>query len=188
MDFQITQLFDQFDKIHILSDECKMMIMRLIKIEQLKKNEQWLRHGQICRRMAFVQKGMLVACYYHKANRVSCQIIREGDLCISPASFFQQTPSEQSIEAIEETIVFSLDNHMVRDICRRHPEFRIITETYLQNLLIVWDQFSPASRIIDSKNRFNWIKKNFPDVVNRVPKSHLGPFMGMAPGTLYRFK
>ena len=188
MDFQITQLFDQFDIMHILSDECKMMIMRSIKIEQVRRYAQWLKIGQICRRMAFVQKGMFVACYYHNANRVSCQIIREGELCIAPASFFQQTPSEQSIEAIEDSVVFSIDSHTVRDINRLHPEFRIITETYLQNLLIAWDQLSPTARIIDAQNRFNWLKSNFPEVLYRVPKSYLSSFMGLSSRTLYKLK
>src|SRR4051812_15242581 len=83
------------------------------------KREYFLKAGHVCRNIYFITSG-LVRCYYHKGDTEVCSwFMKEGDLMISVESFYSQTASYESIQAIEDCEVYSADyfdlQHLYKD-------------------------------------------------------------------------
>lgn len=188
MQLDVTPLFHQFDLIHPLSDECKIMVMKALKPEKIQPRKKWLRDGDMCRKLAFVQSGLLTAYCRYKDQELSCQVIRPGGLCISARSFFEQEPSQFSIEAIHESKLLCLDVDSIRNIYRAHPDFRIITHAYLQKLLSSWEHFLPMPKILWQKDRILWAREYDPDLLDKIPGIYAASFFGMSRDTFYKLR
>lgn len=171
-----------------LSDTLKEHLSKVIKEKKLARGEHLLLKGQTCEFMSFVETGLL-RCYSVKDDKQICTwFMREGDLTTSVESFFGQTPSLESVQAIEPTHVYYITYKELEYIYDHFMEFnyngRILTQYYYR----LSEQRAFSIRMQTAEERYQYLLNNHPELVKRVPNKYLASYLGMDPSTLSRAK
>jgi CRP-like cAMP-binding protein len=105
----MTDFIAFLNSIYKISPDLNDHLTSVLKERVVLKKEYLLKAGHVCKTIWFIKKG-LVRCFYHRdAVEVCSWFMKEGDFVISVESFFNQKPSIESIQALEETEVYYLD-------------------------------------------------------------------------------
>jgi CRP-like cAMP-binding protein len=182
------KLLEYLNSVNPLSDELVNYLSLHLKTRKLLKKEFLLKAGHICREICFVEHGLL-RCFYIKGEIEICSwFMKEGDVIISIESFFQQQPSYESIQAVEETTVHFIEYTELMFTYQHYPEFNItgrkLTEKYYQ----LWAQQLYALRMNHACERYKWLMENHNELILRVPAKYLASYLGITEGTLSTIK
>src|SRR3954468_18895407 len=107
------QLLQMINSIYPLSSSLTVELKNLLSEETFLKKECLLRIGEVCSNIYFIKKGLLRCFYMEGEDEVCSWFMKEGDLVISVESFYNQKESLESIQALENTEVITLNfNHL----------------------------------------------------------------------------
>ncbi len=184
----IIELFHLFDKVYLLSDNCKYRLKCRFKEHILLTGERILKPGNICNDLAFVHTGMLRGYVRHNGKEITTRFGVPGDLCFDPKSYFFQTASPESIRAVRESLVYSLTRADVETIYQEFPEFRNLTDIYFRLGYVMAEEWLYAFRAGKPRERFDWANQRFPHLLNDAGNLLSSTYFGFAADTISRFK
>ena len=114
--------------------------------------------------------------------------MRERDLVISVESFFKQKESFESIQALEDCEVYSLNYSDLQNLYTQFPEFnfgvRVLTEKYY----VLSEQRLFSLRLQRASERFKFILEHDPQLVQRVPLKYIASYLSVSEEHLSRIK
>src|SRR5665213_1582253 len=97
------ELLAFLDSIYPLSQSATDYLIENLKEIEIPKKKFLLKKGRICHSIYFVEKGLL-RCFYTKNDKdVNSWFMKEQDVIFSVESFLNQTPSYESIQALEDS-------------------------------------------------------------------------------------
>jgi CRP/FNR family transcriptional regulator, anaerobic regulatory protein len=177
-------VLDYLQSIHPLPEALKDHLQNILKRKEFSRKERVLKEGQVCRNVYFIEKG-LFRCYSIKNGAEICSwFMKEQDVCIAVESFLRQQPSQEFIEAMEDSTVHFITYEELQHIYRNFPEFnftgRVLTEQYY----MLSEQRSSSMRLQRSHERFAWLSERFPELLQRVPAKHIASYLGITEVTL----
>jgi len=173
------KLLQFLDSIHALSVPLKEHLSGILKTRELMRKDMLLKAGHICRHICFVQKGLL-RCFYIKGDLEVCSwFMKEGDVIVSIESFFQQKESYESIQALEDTVVYYIEYSEIQNIYRRFPEFNFIGRVLTERYYTLWAQQLYGLRMKSSADRYKWLLDNYPEIILRVPAKYIASYLNI---------
>jgi CRP-like cAMP-binding protein len=176
------------DSIRPMSEGLKMKLYEKLIREEFKKKHKLLRVGQKCERIYFVEKG-LFRCYVRRGGEESCKwFMREGDVVISTVSFFKQVPSKETIEALEDCIVYSITFEELDALYRDFPEFLWFGKRLTEDYYCRFEETADNLRMKYIKELYSDWRINHPELAGRVTDTHLASYLGTTLSTLSRAK
>ena len=171
-----------------LSVELQQHLSIILKQKEYKKKSLLLQAGQISKNIFFIEKG-LTRCFYLKETTEVCSwFMKEGDVIISVESFFKQLPSYESVQALEDTLVYYIDYEELQYIYRNFLEFNFIARVLTEKYYTLAEQRLFSLRMQKASERYQHILKNFPELIQRVPSTYLASYLGITLETLSRIK
>jgi CRP/FNR family transcriptional regulator, anaerobic regulatory protein len=173
---------------HPLSSKLREFLMKVIKERKLKKGEIILKPGQINRQICFIRNGLLRAFYIRNETEVSAWFMKEGDLIVSILSFYDQVPTFESIQAIEETEIYYIDYSELMYCYKTFSEFNFIGRELTTKYLKLWAWQLFSIRMQSAKNRYDWLLANHSELVQRVPAKYLASYLGITEVRLSQIK
>ncbi len=151
------------------------------------KNEIILQEGSICRYFYFLQTG-LIRCYTLFDGTDITKYFTAAPYCFtSIESFTKQKPAEESIQTLEESVIWFATNDKLEQL-------KILNSwnEFSRKLLQEVQQFSRNSLLeIKTKTadqRYKELLINKPEVLQRIPLKFLSSYLGVAPQSLSRIR
>lgn len=182
------ELLQLLNTIHPLSNELEdYLTSHLTKLE-IPKKRFLLKQGQISSNIYFVKKG-LVRCFYLKEDKeVSSWFMSEGDVITSVESFFNQSVSYESIQTLEDSVLYSISYKDLQHAYLTFPEFnfvgRVLTEKYYR----LSEQRLYSLRMQRALEKYHYLLQYFPQLIQRVPSKYLASYLGITEETLSRIR
>ncbi|MDP4265053.1 MAG: cyclic nucleotide-binding domain-containing protein [Bacteroidota bacterium] len=162
-----------------LSDALTEHLSLTVKVRELRKKEILLRAGHICRDIHFIARGLL-RCYYEKGEQEVCSwFMKEGDVIVSIESFFERKVSYESIQALEDCVLFYINYDELYHIYQTYPEFNWISRELTQHYYILWAKQLYGLRMQSAQERYDWLLANFPELALRVPAKYVASWLGI---------
>src|SRR5947209_10480645 len=128
------ELFQYLNSIHPLTPEIQSYLLQALKKRELTANSYWLREGDVCNRIAYIERGLMKVFYNLNDKEIVVWFNKENDIIISVKSFFSQSPSQLAIRAIEPTVVNYIEYKDLEYIYAKYTDFNVnarkITEKY----------------------------------------------------------
>src|SRR5215208_3811860 len=119
----MTELLNFLNTIHPLGNDTLHYLSEKLKSLEVQKKNYILREGRICFNIYFVSKGLL-RCFYNKEDKeVSSWFMSEGDVIVSVESFFNQTPSYENIQALEDCLLYYVSYQELQYAYLNYPDF-----------------------------------------------------------------
>jgi len=181
-------LFFRLNSLQPLSTIVIDELTRNFKIKQIPKGEILLHEGNVCNKLWFLIKGVLRYYHFITENEITSRIVFDTHIVISPGSFFGQTASTETIEALQPSIIAELTFEDLQSIYKKFPEFnfhgRKITEQYFINS----EQRLYLLRKHNAADKYLYFLENFPGIINKIPHKYIASFLGISPETLSRVR
>jgi CRP-like cAMP-binding protein len=176
------------DSIYPLSPGLREELLLTIKSRHLPKKNFLLKPGKVSRKIYFIHTGLLRAFYEKDGTEVSSWFMKEGDICVSIESFYEQVESYESIQAIEDTELFFIDHAELENIYVKYPEFNWIGRVLTIKYLKLWSQQLYAIRMQNAAERYTWLLEFHPDLLLRVPHKYIASYLDITPETLSKIR
>jgi CRP-like cAMP-binding protein len=159
----------------------------LFKEEKISKGEYFVQLDEVCTKIAFISKGLFRMFYNVNGEENTTLFFSENQFVTDYFSFLTQTPSIGPIQAIEDSIVYSVS---YKDLQRLY-EFknwerigRIMSERAFSFSVMEANRFLHD----DFDTRYVTFIKENPDYIQRIPQYMIASYLKMTPETLSRVK
>lgn len=182
------ELLHYLSSIYPLSPECLAYLRRIIRDCRVKKDESLLHAGEVCENIYFIRKGILRCYYLKKGVEVTDWFFWEGDTVVAIDSFYDQTPSEAYIEALEESELYYISYHDLNYLFDHFLEFNFVGRVLTNKYLRVWHRQARNLRMLTAEEKYIFLLERQPEAVLRVPVKVLASFLDMAPETISRMR
>jgi len=182
----MNNLIEFLHSIHPLSPQLRQHLLAILKEHELAKKSFFLKKGQICGHIGFVEKGLLRCYYEHHDKEVCSWFMKEGDVIISVESFFKQLRSYENIQALEDCIIHSISYDELQYVYQYFPEFNFIGRVLTEQYYTQSEQRLYAMRMQRAAGRYDYLIDHYPEYIQRVPSKYIASYLGVTEETLSR--
>jgi CRP/FNR family transcriptional regulator, anaerobic regulatory protein len=178
------ELFQILAGIHPMSLDLQQYLAKTLKTREISKKQVLLKIGHINRNIYFVGQG-LFRCFYIREDKEVCSwFMKEMDVMVSVESFFKQIPSYESIQALEDSIVYYVSYDELQFVYNNFPEFNYNARVLAEKYYSLSEQRLYALRMQKAPERYRFLTKYFPELIQRVPSKFLASYLGVTDVTL----
>lgn len=160
----------------------------VMKEEHLKRNEVFLKSGQVCNKLAFISEGSMRLFYDSPDKEVCNDFFFENSIVGSLASFLSQTPSLVNIAAIENSRIFILNHNDVMELVSKYGPLKKMAAIIVQEQLLRAEKREANLLRANPEERFKNLMEEHPKIFKRIPLRYVASYLGITPETLSRYR
>lgn len=157
--------------------------------KRMLKRQFLLQEGDVCRELAFVEKGALFSFSVDKnGDRNVIRFAFDGWWIADLRSFFTDNPSTLNIEVLEdsELLILGRENH--EKLLREIPAYERYHRIILQNAHVALQTRFENLLGLTAEEKYARLIKQNPEFMNRVPLNLVASYLGLTPETLSRVR
>ena len=185
----IQQIKKSIDPIVSLSDEELLTFCNAFEFKRLKKDEFFLKEGQVCNFVGFVNLGVLVY-FKNTANgdEITTDFAFEGEWVNNNQSRLTNMPSTINIRAIEDTEIFIIKQQDLTELYLHMPKIERVGRILMEQAYLKIVEQTIELQILSAKERYENLIKKHPKIFQRVQLYHIANYLGIAPKSLSRIR
>jgi len=163
-------------------------ILACFTLKSFKKKEYFLREGQYCKSVGFVEKGNFI--YYQIVNGEEkiCDFAFENDWVTHYKSLLGSIPSEINIKALENSELYLLNLNKMEELSETLPKVNLIRSTLAEQYFTKSTQRATNFTNLDAKGRYQALLEEIPFIHQRVPQYYIASYLGIKPQSLSRIR
>lgn len=173
-----------------ISERSWKLIENITSFQTLKKGEALLRNGEVAKNLHFIAKGALRAFITdEEGNFYNKNLFLENYLAGSKVSLMLQTPSNFTIEALEDSIVININYKKYIEAINENDDLKNFYIAHLErHWIIEKEQREVALVMQNATERYVTLLEKHPDIADRVPLLHIASHLGITPTQLSRIR
>lgn len=171
-----------------LSEKCLAYLRTIIQEKKLKKDEILLRPPDVCTNLYFIREGLLKCYYLLRGNEVCDWFFGEGETVVSIDSFYDQLPSIEFIQSLEDCILYYITHEELEYLYRTFVEFNVVGRVLTNKYLRIWHRHAKNIRMLSAEERYQLLLDTQPELVRRVSVQDLSSHLDMRRETLSRVR
>ena len=181
--------FQKFNEITPLTNEEQELIKSYLTPKKLRKKQYLLQEGDVCKFIAFTEKGSLRAYTIdEKGNECIIQFALEGWLIADLYSFLTGEPATYNIDALEDSELLLTSRSAYEDLLKKMPRYEAYIRHQLTGAYIAMQRRLTSIISLPLEERYANLTSLYPDIVQRVPQHMIASYMGLTPETLSRVR
>jgi CRP-like cAMP-binding protein len=176
------------DKISVTDNEMET-ILSYFKPIALKKNELLLTNGQFSQKTFFVAKGCLRIFFINKDGQESTRYFAfENQFATALVSFITSEPSEEFIQAVEDTEIYYITHKDFYHLLDIVPKWEKFYRIYLEIAYITNTKRLMSFLVQDALEKYRQLLKENPMIVRRLSNKMVASYLNISQETLSRLK
>lgn len=157
--------------------------------KKLRRKQFLLQEGDVCNRMAFVEKGALYSYTTDaKGGQRVMQFAFEGFWISDLYSFFTREESKLNIEALEDCELLLLDHEQHENLLKNVRQYETYIRILYQNAYVALQQRLEGTIGLTAEEKYSHLVDQYSTIVNRVPQHLIASYLGITPETLSRIR
>jgi len=164
-------------------------ILECFKLIRIKNKEYFLREGEICKQIGYVQKGCFS--YYRLLDNGKKSIIEFafedwwiGDL----ESFLNRKPSATFFQALEDAELLCISRNDFERMMETSAAFRYIFNQKTQKAYLKSLERTPKDKSESAEEKYMRMLKEYPQIILRVPHYDVAAYLGITAESLSRIR
>lgn len=170
------------------SDESWSVLQPALSEKRYKKNELILKEGEICQSLLYIDKGYCKSYYEVDGVIKNTNFFFEDEIATNISSFGSGKPSEFNMAACEELRAVVFDKEKLFAIAKQHIEVESLGRHCIRQFASKQEEFSNLFKLYSAQERLEYLEEKYPEILQRVPLTHLASFLGVARETLSRIR
>lgn len=181
--------FQKFNEKVRLTEAEQERIKTYLTYKKLRRKQYLLQEGDVCKFIAFVEKGALRA--YSVDDTSAEHIIQfglEGWTISDLYSFLTGEPATYNIDAIEDSELVLISKSAHEELLQTMPKYETFTRLNITGAYLAMQR--RLTSIIGSsvEERYQDFIALYPHIAQRVPQHMIASYMGLTPETLSRIR
>lgn len=170
-----------------LSEEEWEAIESCLTRREYPAGQSLLEDGQVCRKLYFVEQGLL-RFFVYKDGLDASKFFTVAPYCFtSQKSFTEQMPSRDNIETLEDSVIWELSRADAFALFR-YPNWSEFVRKLIQEVQFNTEQLLEASQNQTAEERYISFLETEGQLLTRLPLKHVASFLGIAPQSLSRIR
>ncbi|GAB4022636.1 Crp/Fnr family transcriptional regulator [Spirosoma koreense] len=187
-------MFDEFEQylrqyIPELTGEQMQLIRSKSVVKKVRRRQMLMREGEVCQLKIFVLRGLLRT--YRVATNGSEHIMKftSGQGWITdPDSYFNRTPSELTIDAVETSDVVLWSHDDYESLRMAIPEINAFSEKLITRGIADTQKRILVNISASAEEKYHYFINTYPDIFRRVPLHMVASYLGVSRETLTRIR
>ncbi|MBK6962487.1 MAG: Crp/Fnr family transcriptional regulator [Bacteroidales bacterium] len=186
---KIQKIKKSIEPIISLTDDELSAFCHAFEYKSLKKNEFFLKEGQVCDFIGLVSYGVVI--YFktlENGDEVTIHFAFEGDWVNNNLSRLSNTPSTINIKAIEDSEMLVIKQKDIADLYLQIPKIERLGRILTERAFIKFVEQTIDFQTLTAKERYENLLKNYPEIFQKVQLYHVANYLGIAPKSLSRIR
>jgi CRP-like cAMP-binding protein len=154
-------------------------IASLLCVQKIKKKEYVLRAGEINNDVIFVKKGLLRVYLLNDGKEVNTWFVRNNDFFISMNSYYQNIPTHENIQALEDTEIITISKPKYEMLLKTNHNLALFAIKELSIKLCEYQDQCLALRFMNAEKKYSFLKEKKPEFIANISQRHLASFLGI---------
>ena len=189
MEHYITPIISHFEKIIPLNAEEKAYVNQAFQPRLYRKKQYILQEGDVCHVLNFVVSGCLrMYTINEKGTQHIVHFAPENEWISNLMSLYKETPSEFSIDALENTSVLQIKREDLFQLYGYSPKFNRIFRVLIEEAYAQLQQRFLLSISASAQEKYRYFTQAYPHLLQRLPQTQIAAFLGITPVSLSNVK
>ncbi len=171
-----------------LTDEEWQAAYPLAEMITLKKNEYFVREGEIAQYIAFTQNGYLRVYYNHDGDEITRDITPLHSFATALPSFISQTPSFEIIQAITDCDLLVIHRDKLEKLYNSYINWQKVGRRVMEEMFVDTQYRIYAFITQTAEVRYKKMMEQFPDIFLYVPLQYIASYLGITSQSLSRLR
>ena len=172
-----------------LSQQEKENIASYYSVRRISKKDHLFEQGDPCVVECFVVKGTLRVYYTDLKGQEHVLNFAFPDWWVGDmASFLSGEPSSLSVQALEDTIVLTIDPERKEALLEAHPKLERFFRIIIQKHLSAFQKRFLLTLSASATERYQELIRRSPGIEQLVPQHQIASYLGILPESLSRMK
>ena len=181
--------FEEFNKKVPLTPEEQEQIKNYLTPKKLRKKQYLLQEEDVCKVIAFVEKGVLRAYSVDESGKeYIIQFALEGWTISDLYSFLTSEPATYNIDALEDAELVLISKTAHEELLQKMPKYETYTRLNITGAYIAMQKRLTSIISSSLEERYASFTALYPHIVQRVPQHMIASYMGLQPETLSRIR
>lgn len=128
--------FKKPSELHMISRRFIEELNTSVEEVTYKRGQTWLGAGQVCRELAFLQKGSVASSRENKGTECITMLWNEGDILLSAYSFFNQKPALETTWFLSDASISKLPERTIKALLAKYDDMQVIISSILSDALV----------------------------------------------------
>lgn len=181
---ELLRIINGFQKLDL---ETELAVKKYFVEETFKKNDSIIVEGKVCDKIYFIKSGAVRRFCLEDEMEVTKWIYTDNQFLTSLSSFFEQKPSFESFQVIENTVLYSL-SYADEQILLEYPHFAKFHTAQLRFYLSKINEFHHLFRIMNAQEKYFFLLDSFPQIIIKAKLKDIASLIGVSPETLSRIR
>lgn len=179
---------------HILKESAipdaeQQKLFAILTKKTLQKGTCFISEGDVPRQFAFVEQGLFRYLYIDQnGNEYTKNFLIEGHFIVSYSAMVRQQPSKMFIEALEDSVVHTIDYLHWQKLRAGHSCWDLFLIALLEKAFFIKETRERELLLLEARERYANFKKEFPTLEARVKQHQVASYLGITPVSLSRIK
>ena len=176
------------EKISFTAEE-QAIISSYLTTKKLRKKQYLLQEGDVCKTIAFVQKGALRAYSVNeKGVENVLQFALEGWIISDLYSFMTGEPATYYIDAIEDCELLLITQAAQEEVFAKVPKYETYSRMQITGAYLAMQKRITSLLSLSLNERYLNFINIYPNIVQRVPQHMVASYLGLTPETVSRIR
>ena len=173
----------------LLTPEEQETVKTFFSRKKLRKKQYLLQEGDVCKYMAFVEKGLLRSYNVdEKGYEHMIQFSLEGWWTADIYSFLSGEASAYNIDAIEDSELLLITKPHFEEMMLKVPKMERYFRILFQNNIIFKERRLITSITYSAEEKYLRLSEDSPQMIQRIPQHLIASYLGVTPETLSRIR
>lgn len=184
------KLKDIIQGIYRLSDDVLEDVLGHFQYMEYPKNYVLLKPGKPCKHIWFMTQGAVRYFYTNdQGKEMNTWFSLDSQIITDAPSLVNQTPSQETIQLLEDSELYSIENTDIQALLQKHHSFALwyIKLVELHYISQIEDRIADL-QFLDAKQRYFKLLEMFPNIINRISLGNIASYLNITQETLSRIR
>ena len=164
----------------------KTQFSQLVTPHLIRKGRVLVDIGQVNSAIYFIKSGVIRSYYLKGAEDITSRLIAEGEIACIAESFFTQSVSEEVMETLEDTLVYSVAYDAYRQLARVDTLISELVIGLLEQRLVGFSERVKLFKYLSVEQRIEYYISQPGSLFRRIPDHYIATYLGTTPATFSR--
>lgn len=184
------KIFTSFLSNYIKMEEGEIEVLKKItSVKSFKKKEIIHQQGQVQKHLAFLVKGAIRFYYVdNEGSQHTFEFALENVLIGNYKGVIDRDEAPAFAETTEDTVLVAIYRDHFLAFLEQFPRYYSVVTTIMGSALVDMDLRDKLLRIPSSRERYQEFCELRPELITRIPLTHIASYLNMALGTLSKVR
>ena len=188
MNKEIKNFTNYLSQVISMDDKSFDMATEYFRIEKIPKGEFLVREGQICHKIAYINEGLFRIFNSKDGIEINTCFCKENSITTSFDSFVNQTPSTESIQALENSVLVTLSSGNLAKLQNASAIWQNIRQLLTEKECLRLSYRANSLSFESALEKYENLLKSQPEIIQRVSIQHIASYIGVSRETLSRIR